>query len=119
MKKKNVVILVDGENISTKYAILIIELSSRLGLITESKVYHRRKDPRTSKWTVVARSHKFKDICLCGGPEKDKVDHKMQKDARKYMRKPDVDVICIATSDGGFHFLAEEANQAGKKLYFI
>lgn len=46
------------------------------------------------------------------------VDHKIQKDARRYMRVPDVDMVCVVTSDGGFRCLTEET-EAGKKLCFI
>lgn len=116
--KKRIIILVDGENVSYKKADKITALSHRLGHVTERKVYHLQKDPATRRWTETSKNSTYKDICLYGGPGKDKVDHKIQKDARRYMRMPDVDMVCIVTSDGGFRCLIEEAG-ARKKLCFI
>ena len=60
-----------------------------------------------------------KDICLFGSPAKNKVDRKMQKDARAYMKCPDVDMVCIVTSDEGFRCLTDDAAASGKRLCFI
>ena len=35
------------------------------------------------------------------------------------MKRPDVGMVCVVTSDGGFRCLAEDATAAGKKLCFI
>ena len=117
--KQNTIILVDGENISAKNAERIIAISNRLGHVAERKVYHHQKDPVTRKWTEKSKGGCYKDIRLYGAPAKNKVDHKMQKDARAYLRKPDVGMVCVVTSDGGFCCLAEDARAAGKKLCFI
>ena len=113
------IILVDGENISAKNAERIITASNRLGTVAERKVYHHQKDPGTREWTEKSKIGQYKDIQLCGAPAKNKVDHKMQKDAREYLRKPDVSMVCVVTSDGDFRCLAEDAAAAGKKLCFI
>lgn len=118
MKKKNIV-LVDGENISYKRADEITTLSRQLGKVVEQKVYHRQKDQITRSWTEKTKVSRYKDICLFGGPEKDKVDLKMQKDARQYLQKPDIDMVCVVTSDGGFDCLADTAHASGKLLCFI
>ena len=117
--KNNTIILVDGENISYRYADKIKKYARRLGTVVEQKVYHRQKDYHTLRWTDKAKTSSYKDICLCGGPAKNKVDHKIQKDARKYMQNSEIDIICIATSDKGFRCLANDAAMTGKKLYFI
>ena len=117
--KKRIIVLVDGENVSYKRADEITALSRRLGKVVEQKVYHRQKDQITRLWTEKTKVSRYKDICLFGGPEKDKIDHKMQKDARQYMRQPDIDMVCIVTSDGGFDCLVDPANKAGKGLCFI
>jgi uncharacterized protein (TIGR00288 family) len=117
--KNNTIILVDGENISYRYADKIKKYARRLGTVVEQKVYHRQKDPCTLQWTEKAKANGYKDICLCGGPAKNKVDHKMQKDARAYMQNPEIGIVCIVTSDSGFRCLSKDAAIAGKKLYFI
>ena len=117
--KNNTIILVDGENISYRYADKIKKYARRLGTVVEQKVYHRQKDPCTLQWTEKAKANGYKDICLCGGPAKNKVDHKMQKDARAYMQNPEIGIVCIVTSHSGFRCLSKDAAIAGKKLYFI
>ena len=117
--KKRIIVLVDGENVSYKRADEITAISHRLGKVVEQKVYHRQKDQITRPWTEKTNASRYKDICLIGGPEKDKVDLKMQKDARQYMQKPDIDMVCVVTSDGGFDCLADAAHAAGKQLCFI
>ena len=117
--KKKTIILVDGENVSANNADKIITISNRLGTVAERKVYHHQKDQATRQWTEVSKSGAYKDIRLYGDPAKDKVDRKMQKDARRYLNEPDVATVCVVTSDGGFRCLAEDAAAAGKKLCFI
>ena len=116
---RKTVILVDGENISAKHAEQIFAISGKIGTVTERKVYHHQKDQATRKWTEISKEGNYKDICLFGPPAKNKVDRKMQKDARAYMKRPDVDTVCIVTSDGGFRCLTEDAATSGKKLCFI
>ena len=117
--KKHTVVLVDGENISAKRADEILSATDRLGYVSERKVYHRQKDPSTRPWTEKTKTHPYKDICLFGEPEKDKVDRKMQKDARQYLKSPQVGTVCVVTSDAGFRCLAEDAKVSGKKLCII
>ena len=117
--KKKTIILVDGENVSAKNADKIMTISNRLGAVGERKVYHLQNDRGTRAWTDKSKSGEYKDIQLYGSPAKNKVDRKMQKDARQYLKKPDVAKVCIVTSDGGFRCLAEDAAAAGKKLCFI
>jgi uncharacterized LabA/DUF88 family protein len=117
--KKEMVALIDGENVSAKRAKEIVRSVRCLGRPSAFRVYHRQNDPVTRQWTEEAKAGAFMDICLFGGPEKDKVDRKMQKDARAYLRRPDVGAVCIVSSDGGFRCLAEDAAAAGKKLYVV
>ena len=117
--RKKTIILVDGENISANNADKIVAISNRLGTVTERKVYHHQKDQATRQWTEVSKGGAYKDIRLFGDPAKDKVDRKIQKDARRYLNEPDVATVCVVTSDGGFRCLAEDAAAAGKKLCFI
>jgi hypothetical protein len=114
--KQRTVILVDGENISYKKADEITALSRRLGNVVERKVYHRQKDPITRMWN---KKTAYKNIHIPGEAEHNKIDHRIQKDARKYMQSPDIDVICVVSSDSDFCCLREDAAAAGKQLYFI
>lgn len=117
--QKKTIILIDGENISAKNADRIMTISNRLGSVAERKVYHHQNDRGTRAWTEKSKGGEYKDIQLYGGPAKDKVDRKIQKDARKYLKEPDVAMVCVVTSDGGFRCLADDAAAAGKRLCFI
>ena len=114
--KQRTVILVDGENISYKKADEITVITRRLGNVVERKVYHRQKDPITRLWN---KKTEYKNIHVPGEAEHNLIDHKIQKDARKYMQSPDIDMICVVSSDSDFCCLAEDAAAAGKHLYFI
>ena len=117
--KKKTIILVDGENVSAKNAERIVAITDRLGSVAERRVYHHRKDRYTQRWSEKAKEGGFKDVGLRGGPAKNKIDHRIQEDARRYMKNPDVGMVCVVTSDGGFRCLAEDAAAAGKRLCFI
>jgi len=83
--KQKTIILVDGENVSANNAEKIVTISNRLGVVAERKVYHHQKDQGTRAWTEKSKDGNYKDIQLYGDPEKDKVDRKIQKDARRYL----------------------------------
>ena len=114
--KQRTVILVDGENISYKKADEINVLSRRLGNVVERKVYHRQKDPTTRLWN---KKTVYKNIHIPGEAEHNLIDHRIQQDARKYMQSPEIDMICVVSSDSDFCCLREDAAAAGKLLCFI
>ena len=114
--KQRTVILVDGENISYKKADEITALSRRLGNVVERKVYHRQKDPITRMWN---KKTAYKNIHIPGKAAHNLIDHKIQEDARNYLKSPEIDIVCVVSSDSDFCCLAEDASASGKDLYFI
>ena len=117
--ERKVIILIDGENISAKKADRIVMVSNSLGIDIVRRVYHRRKDPATREWAQKCESGDYKEICIPGRPARNKVDHVIQKEAREYMKKDDIDLVCIVSSDGDFCCLEADAANAGKELCFI
>ena len=70
--------------------------------------------------TEKTKDKNIKDIRLSGGPEKDKVDKKIRKDALKITNDhKNIDVVCIATSDGGYTDTIKEIRGQGKKVVVI
>ena len=114
--KQRTVILVDGENISYKKADEITAITRRLGNVVERKVYHRQKDPITRLWN---KKTAYKNIHIPGKAEHNLIDHKIQNDARKYMQSPDIDLVCVVSSDSDFCCLRKDAAASGKLLCFI
>ncbi|WP_049895893.1 NYN domain-containing protein [Oribacterium sp. NK2B42] len=118
-KKKNTALFIDGENISHKKEVDIIRYTHEQGTVDQAneKVYILQKDPSTAAWSA---SSELNIIRLFGAPEKDKVDKKMQRDMIHFLRnQPNVDIFCIATSDGGFADTIKELRQHGKRVVLI
>lgn len=121
MKKRNTALFIDGENISAGYADIIMKIANRQGEIYSAKVYGRQCDTYTREWSETAKFRsELKDIRLCGGPEKDKVDRKIQKDALNMsMEAKNVDIYIFATSDQGYVPTIEKLRKQGKRVVVI
>ena len=116
---KVVVVLIDAENISAKYADKIIRVCETRYTVAEYRIYHRDNDPGTRQWTERSKGGDFLDIKLSSPPAKNKVDRRIMKHARNLLKRPDVDGICVVSSDGGYRCLTEDVAAAGKQLCFI
>ena len=120
MMKKNTEVLIDGENMSYNKADLILKAAASQGVLYEGRVYGRQKDKRTKGWTVKARKHGIEDIRLYGGPQKNKVDNKIKKDANRIIvNNKNVDIFVIATSDSDFIEVIENLRMHGKRVVVV
>lgn len=92
-----------------------------IGLIENGdKLYGLQKDNSTMGWSAKAREYGMADIRLCGGPAKNKVDRKMQKDMkREIVQYKNVDIVCMATSDKGYAAAIRELRACGKRVVVI
>ena len=115
---KKVAVYIDGENIPAKEASKIFYTAQRIGGMVSVKVYGIQKDPCTKEWSEEAsRRAGLKDIRLCGGPGRNKVDRKIQKDIAK--DADGADVIILATSDHGYAECVRNARKKGKQVIGI
>ena len=120
MKKKNSLLLIDGENISYRKADAIMKAAMDQGVLYKGKVYGRQKDVYTKGWSEKAKEYMIQDIRLYGEPRKDKVDKKIRKDAKNEVTyNKSIDVICIATSDGGYVDTIKELRSQKKRVVVI
>ena len=118
--KQNAGLLIDGENVGAKKASEILKAVRSQGILYEGKVYGRQKDIHTQRWRKKAREYGISDIRLYGGPEKNKVDNKIKKDARRMIDlHKNIDIVCIATNDGGYVDLIMELRSRGKRVVVI
>lgn len=116
----NIALFIDGENISSKYAEKILEITNNIGTIAVAKVYGLQKDEHTKKWTEKAKENEIKDIRLCGKPEDNKVDKKIIKDMKKVILDHRwISTICIASCDGGYAEVLKELQNSGLKIIVI
>ena len=119
-KKENTVLLIDGENISYKKANAIISAAQQQGVLSSKRVYGLQKDSSTREWSVKAKEYGIADIRLFGGPQKNKVDKKIQKDAkREIAQHKNVDIVCLATSDKDYTVTIKELRARGKRVVVI
>lgn len=121
MKKKNVALFIDGENISFRYADIIMRITKQQGEIALAKVYGRQCDTYTREWSERAKYiEELQDIRLCGGPQKDKVDRKIQKDALNMSKEAkNIDIYIFVASDQGYVSVTEELRKQGKRVVVI
>lgn len=120
--KKNTALLIDGENISYKKAENILSAAKKEGVLDMDSVwvYGLQKDESVIGWYEKAKDLGFNDKRLCGGPSKDKVDIKIQKDASNIVDQvKNIDIICIATSDTGYVGRIRELREMGKRVVVI
>lgn len=118
--KRNTELLIDGENMSYKKAGRIMQIVESQGVLFEGRVYGRQKDQRTKGWTDMARIHGIEDIRLYGGPQKNKVDNKIKRDASKIiMEYKNVDVIVLVTSDSDYIDAVKDLRNHGKRVVIV
>ena len=118
--KKNTELLIDGENMSYRNADTIMDVVASQGILFEAKVYGRQKDMRTRRWSEEARKHGLKDIRLYGGPQKNKVDDKIIRDAKRILNHDkNVDIFVIATSDSDYIDIIKELRTSGKRVVVV
>lgn len=120
IKKQNTELLIDGENLGAGKAQAIMEAARSQGVLYEGKVYGRQLDACTRKWSEKARECGVSDIRLYGEAGKDKIDNKLKKDARRLINiHSNLDVICIASNDGGYVDIIRELRARGKRVVVI
>lgn len=119
-KKYYTALYIDGENISCKKASTIMAVAKQQGVLCTGRVYGLQKDNSTRAWSDKAKEYGIVDIRLSGGPAKNKVDRKIQKDMkREITRHKNVDIVCVATSDKGYADTFRKLRAQGKKVIGI
>ena len=84
--------------------------------MNQVRVYGLQKDTSTKGWSEKAKELGIRDIRLCGGPSKDKVDRKIQKDA---LNMKNINTVCISTSDKGYVGSINELRKGRKQVVVI
>lgn len=119
-KKKNTALFIDGENISCEKVNAIMDAAKEQGVLFSGRVYGLQKDSSTRGWSDKAREYGIADIRLYGGPKKNKVDRKIQKDMKREITlHKNVDIVCVATSDKGYAVTIQELRAKEKRVVVI
>ena len=105
-KKKNLMVFVDAESVSSSCAYNMQKEISKRGECFEVRYYALQKDESTKGWKEVGKQYNYKPILLRGLPEKNKIDKKIIKDIKKVLSEnKSIDIFCIASRDGDYEEL--------------
>ena len=120
---RNVFVFVDGENIPSMYYEDIRHEIEWLADERQARVYARQLDQGTKGWHKVAMKDpcRVKEIRLCGGPAKNKVDKKIIKDMQHVVRdcEPSETLVFLVTSDSDYAPTVRTMRSAGVRVVGI
>ena len=119
-RKKNTMVFIDAENISSDHCSSIIGQCKSIGEVFEVRYYARQKDPTTAKWKETITDYGLKPILMCGEPERNKIDNKIIKDIRKVLNtNKSIDIFCIASKDGDYSNIVQEIRNNKKRAVIL
>ena len=114
MEEKKFALLIDADNISSKYIKIIIEELSKYGTITYKRLYGDLTRPNNRSWKNAMLSHSivpFQQFNYTTG--KNSTDSAMIIDAMDILYSGSVNGFCLATSDSDFTRLAMRLRESG------
>ena len=115
--EQQVAILIDGDNISAKYAEYIKQEALQYGNIKICRMYGSITSPSVRAWYKVMPEQgivPFLQISYANG--KSVADQALTIDAMDLLYTGNIDVFCIVSSDSDFAKLAYRLKEAGKKV---
>ena len=109
MTKSTVAVLVDGDNLSVRFAGRLIRATDPLGNLTIRRVYCN--DMSLAGWT---EAHSFRVIH--SGSAKNGADILLAIDAIDFAHGRHIDTFAIASSDGDFSHIAHRLREMGRHV---
>lgn len=123
MKDKKIVLLIDAENTSAKYADCIISYLEKQGVIISKRVYGDFVNNNCVKaWDEKAIKYEMQqEQVITTNAGKNASDIALVIDAIKFLyeKKDKIDAFCIVTSDGDFTRLIKEIREHGIEVIGI
>ena len=111
----NLALLIDVDNVSSRYIERILSELSNYGKITIRRMYGDWSQNRLKKWLDVASSYSLTPIMQTNAtPGKNASDIGLIIDAMDILFSGDVGGFCIVSSDSDFNRLATRIREAGK-----
>ncbi|MGN1315238.1 MAG: NYN domain-containing protein [Lachnospiraceae bacterium] len=115
--EKQVAILIDGDNISPKYAEYIKQEAMRVGRIKICRLYGSIDSSSVKSWYKVMPLQGITPVLqMSYANGKSIADQALTIDAMDILYTGDVDVICLVSSDSDFTKLAYRMKEAGKMV---
>ena len=113
--EKQVAVLIDGDNISAKYAENIKQEALQYGNIKVFRLYGSVNSPNTKKWyPVMPRQGIMPVLQISYASGKSIADQALTIDAMNLLHSEGIDVFCIASSDSDFTKLVYRLKESGK-----
>lgn len=115
--EKQVAVLIDGDNISAKYAEHIRQEASQYGHIRIFRLYGAINCPNVRAWYKVMPGQSIVpmlQICYANG--KSVADQALTIDAMDILHEGKIDVFCIVSSDSDFTKLVYRIKEAGNTV---
>lgn len=112
---KRFAVLIDSDNVSSKYIKAILDELSNDGIITYKRIYGDWTNPLQGAWKNVLLNHSITPIQQYSYTQgKNSTDSAMIIDAMDILYSGNVDGFCIVSSDSDFTRLAVRLREAGK-----
>jgi uncharacterized protein (TIGR00288 family) len=120
IKELKLAVLIDGDNIPSKYVKEMMEELTKYGTPTVKRIYADWTKPQLNKWKSVLLENAINPIQQYAYTTgKNATDSAMIIDAMDILYSDSVDGFCLASSDSDFTKLATRLRESGKKVYGI
>lgn len=116
-KENQVAILIDGDNISPKYAEYIKQEATMLGRIKIFRLYGSIGAPTVKSWYKVMPKYGITPMLQINYVQNKSIaDQALTIDAMDILHEEAIDIICLVSSDSDFTKLAYRIKESGKIL---
>ena len=120
IKDIKLAVLVDGDNIPSRYMKEMMEEIAKYGTPTIKRIYGDWTKPHLSKWKNILLENAITPIQQYGYTTgKNATDSAMIIDAMDILYSDKVDGFCLVSSDSDFTKLATRLREAGKQVFGI
>lgn len=116
----NLAVLIDGDNIPSKYIKLMMEEIAKYGVPSIKRIYGDWTKPHLSKWKKLLLDHAIQPMQQYGYTQgKNATDSAMIIDAMDVLYTGKTDGFCLVSSDSDFTRLATRLRESGQKVIGI
>ncbi len=120
IKDTKLAVLIDGDNIPSKYVKEMMEEITKYGTPTIKRIYGDWTSPHVTKWKNVLLENAITPVQQYGYTTgKNATDSAMIIDAMDILYSGKVDGFCLASSDSDFTKLATRLREAGMQVFGI
>lgn len=118
--KKNTMVFIDAENVSSAHAASIENEIWDIGNVAEVRYYAMQNDQATASWKSTIKEYGYKPILMYGEREKNKIDNKIIRDAKKVLNEnKSIDIFVIVSRDGDYTELVKYLRSNRKRVVIL